>query len=121
MARIPDADVREQSSNQVGMKEGQSANHPVRDSLRRGRRRNYADGSPKRWWSKLAVVDGRTAKFSRKEIVVNDPLVYQGLRFYQASYGTHWKARQLVLNATPANGSGATQRDFSGDEPDGRA
>jgi cytochrome c biogenesis protein len=46
---------------------------------------DYADGSPKKWWSKLAVVDdGRETQ--TKEIVVNDPLVYHGLRFYQASY-----------------------------------
>ena len=46
---------------------------------------NYADGSPKKWWSKLAVVqDGK--EIESKEIVVNDPLVYRGLRFYQSSY-----------------------------------
>ncbi len=46
---------------------------------------NYADGSPKKWWSKLAIVqDGK--EVSSKEIVVNDPLVYRGLRFYQSSY-----------------------------------
>ena len=54
---------------------------------------NYADGSPKKWWSKLAVVqDGKEVQ--TKEIVVNDPLVHQGLRFYQASFGmtgnTRW-------------------------------
>ena len=53
---------------------------------------NYADGSPKKWWSKLAVVqDGKEVE--SKEIVVNDPLVYHGLRFYQASY---WIDRQKV-------------------------
>ena len=46
---------------------------------------NYADGSPKKWWSNLAVVsDGQ--QVSTKQIVVNDPLIYHGLRFYQASY-----------------------------------
>ena len=60
----------------------------------------YTDGTPKRWWSKLAVVDG-DREVSRKEIVVNDPLVYQGIRFYQASYGRTGKLDRLVLNAIP--------------------
>jgi cytochrome c biogenesis protein len=69
---------------------------------------NYADGTPKRWWSKLAVIeDGR--EVMRKEIVVNDPLVYRGIRFYQASYGQTGKIDKLVLTATPANGLGQAQ------------
>jgi cytochrome c biogenesis protein len=62
----------------------------------------YADGTPKRWWSKLAVVDDGQ-EISRKEIVVNDPLVYQGLRFYQASWGRTGKLDRLIVNATPVN------------------
>ena len=46
---------------------------------------NYADGSPKKWWSKLAIVDNGN-EVANKEIVVNDPLVYKGLRFFQSSY-----------------------------------
>jgi len=66
---------------------------------------NYADGTPKRWWSKLAVIeDGRVIQ--RKEIVVNDPLVYRGIRFYQASYGRTGKIDKLLLTAAPANGQG---------------
>jgi cytochrome c biogenesis protein len=65
----------------------------------------YSDGTPKRWWSKLAVVnDGR--EISSKEIVVNDPLVYQGVRFYQASYGRTGKLDRLLLNAVAKNGAG---------------
>jgi|SRR5579862_819015 len=64
---------------------------------------NYADGTPKRWWSKLVVVEnGREVQ--RKEIVVNDPLVYRGIRFYQASYGHTGKVDKLVLTATSAKG-----------------
>jgi cytochrome c biogenesis protein len=41
---------------------------------------------PKRWWSKLVVLEnGREAE--RKEIAVNDPLVHKGIRFYQSGYG----------------------------------
>jgi cytochrome c biogenesis protein len=66
---------------------------------------NYKDGSPKKWWSKLAVVrDGRDVE--KKEIVVNDPLVYTGVRFYQSSFGSNGKVAKLVLEATPVTGSG---------------
>lgn len=72
----------------------------------------YADGTPKRWWSKLAVIDnGR--EVARKEIVVNDPLVYAGLRFYQASYGGTGKLDHLVLNATPAAGTTRAPHEIS--------
>jgi len=68
----------------------------------------YTDGTPKRWWSKLAVVDdGR--EISKKEIVVNDPLVYHGVRFYQASWGRTGKLEKLVLNAVPAKGGSAQE------------
>ena len=64
----------------------------------------YADGTPKKYWSKLAVVDqGREVE--SKEIVVNDPLVYNGVRFYQASYGRTGKLDRLILNAAPAGGT----------------
>ncbi len=57
---------------------------------------NYPDGTPKRWWSKLAVVEnGREVQ--RKEIAVNDPLVYGGVRFYQASYGNSGELQRLRL------------------------
>lgn len=66
---------------------------------------NYADGSPKKWWSKLAVVqDGK--EIENKEIEVNDPLVYHGLRFYQASYGMTGKLDGLKVLATSDSGAG---------------
>ena len=69
---------------------------------------NYADGTPKRWWSNLAVVkDGQVVL--RKQIVVNDPLVYRGVRFYQASYGNTGKLDKLVLVATPKTGGPAKE------------
>ena len=43
-------------------------------------------GMPKKYWSNLTVVDnGREVK--KKQIVVNDPLVYRGIRMFQASMG----------------------------------
>jgi cytochrome c biogenesis protein len=69
---------------------------------------NYKDGTPKKWWSKLAVVeDGRDVQ--KKEIVVNDPLLYNGVRFYQSSYGPNGKVDKLLLVATPSKSSGDKQ------------
>jgi cytochrome c biogenesis protein len=61
---------------------------------------NYADGTPKKWWSNLVVVDGGR-ELERKQIVVNDPLTYQGIRFYQASFGMSGKLDQLQLQVSP--------------------
>jgi cytochrome c biogenesis protein len=94
------------SSNQIELKDGSQRAIPFSVRCDGTGEETYADGSPKRWWSKLAVVDGGR-EITRKEIVVNDPLVYQGLRFYQASYGRTGKLDKLILNATPV--TGATQ------------
>jgi cytochrome c biogenesis protein len=66
---------------------------------------NYKDGTPKKWWSKLAVVKGGQ-DVENKEIVVNDPLVYSGVRFYQSSFGLNGKVKKLVMEASPTAGSG---------------
>jgi len=96
------------ASSQIEMKTGVTRTIPFSIRCDGTGEETYADGSPKRWWSKLAVVDGGR-EISRKEIVVNDPLVYQGVRFYQASYGRTGKLDQLILNATPANRTGTVQ------------
>lgn len=46
----------------------------------------YDNGSPKGYFSDLEVMQDGVA-VDRKTISVNDPLVYGGIRFYQASYG----------------------------------
>ena len=60
---------------------------------------NYPDGTPKKWWSKLTVID-KGREVLRKEIVVNDPLVTHGIRFYQSGYGQTGEVESLLLNAT---------------------
>jgi cytochrome c biogenesis protein len=100
------------SSNQIEMKNGSSRTIPFSIRCDGTGEETYADGSPKRWWSKLAVVDGGR-EVSSKEIVVNDPLVYQGLRFYQASYGRTGKLDKLIVNATPANGTTGNPQELS--------
>jgi cytochrome c biogenesis protein len=59
----------------------------------------YPDGSPKQYWSQLAVEEnGREVK--RKKIFVNEPLTYKGVRFFQASYSPSGAPRKLVFDAS---------------------
>lgn len=90
------------SSNQVDMRTGATKTLPFSIRCDGTGEETYADGSPKKWWSKLAVVEnGR--EVSRKEIVVNDPLSYHGVRFYQSSFGQTGKLDKLTLDATRLN------------------
>jgi cytochrome c biogenesis protein len=100
------------ASNQIELKNGSMRTIPF--SIRCGGtgEDTYADGTPKRWWSKLAVVDGGR-EIARKEIVVNDPLVYQGLRFYQASYGRTGKLDALIVDATRMDGATRVRQEVS--------
>ncbi len=100
------------ASNQVEMKNGSLRTIPFSIRCDATGEDTYADGTPKRWWSKLAVVEGGR-EISRKEIVVNDPLVYQGLRFYQASWGRTGKLDRLIVNATPASGANRSTQEIS--------
>lgn len=97
------------ASNQIEMRNGGTRTLPFSIRCDDTGEETYTDGTPKKYWSKLAVVDnGRDV--SRKEIVVNDPLVFQGVRFYQASYGRTGKLDELIVNATRADGKGAPQQ-----------
>lgn len=100
------------TSNQVELRNGTSRALPFAIRCDGTGEETYKDGSPKRWWSKLAVIDGGR-EVSHKEIVVNDPLVYHGLRFYQASYGRTGKLDHLVLDATPAGGAAKAAQEIS--------
>jgi cytochrome c biogenesis protein len=95
--------TRGQQSSRVQPQNGSPRNLPFVIRCDGAGQENYADGTPKRWWSDLAVLEnGKVAL--RKQIVVNDPLVYGGIRFYQASYGKTGKIDRLVLTATPRDG-----------------
>ncbi len=97
-----------QTSNLVELRDGATRTLPFAIRCDSAGQENYQDGTPKKWWSKLAVVkDGRDVK--KKEIVVNDPLLYNGVRFYQSSYGPNGKVDKFSLVATPSNGSGQKQ------------
>ena len=99
-----------QTGNVIELRAGGNKTLPFSVKCYSAGQENYADGSPKKWWSKLAVVDNGK-EVASKEIVVNDPLVYHGLRFFQASY---WidskKVDGLRLSAVNAGRRGATAR-----------
>jgi cytochrome c biogenesis protein len=107
--------TRGQQSSQVEPQNGKKRSLPFAIRCDGAGQENYADGSPKRWWSDLAVVqDGQVVL--RKQIAVNDPLVYHGVRFYQASYGKTGKIDKLVLTATARDGRVAKDITIGPDE-----
>jgi len=97
-----------QTSNAIVLRDGKTRSLPFAIRCDAAGQENYKDGTPKKWWSKLAVVEGGQ-DVKTKEIVVNDPLLYGGVRFYQASYGFTGKVKQFTLIAAPSNGSGVQQ------------
>ena len=92
-------------SSQIELKNGSVKRVPFAIRCFDAGEETYPDGSPKKYWSKLAVIDDGK-EVSRKEIVVNDPMVYHGVRFYQASYGRTGKLDKLVLSVSPKDGKG---------------
>ncbi len=93
-----------QSSNVIETRTGQKKVLPFGVKCYDAGQENYADGSPRKWWSKLAVVENGK-EIQQKEIVVNDPLVHRGLRFYQASFGPTGKVDGLKVVASAEGGS----------------
>jgi cytochrome c biogenesis protein len=92
---------RGQEVSQIEVRNGRTRTLPFAVHCYAAGRENYSDGSPKSWWSDLAVLtNGREAL--RKTISVNDPLVYSGVRFYQASYGETGKLDSILFSAAPA-------------------
>ncbi|MGA8489023.1 MAG: cytochrome c biogenesis protein ResB [Terriglobales bacterium] len=94
---------RGQQSSQVESQNGNRRNLGFAIRCDGAGQENYADGTPKRWWSDLTILQHNQA-IVHKQIVVNDPLVYRGVRFYQASYGKTGKLDRLVLAATSRDG-----------------
>lgn len=99
-------------SNHLELRNGGTRELPFAIRCENAGEETYADGSPKKYWSKLSVIDGGR-EVSSKEIVVNDPLVYEGVRFYQASYGRTGKLDKLILNVIPSNGTPGNAQEIS--------
>lgn len=94
-----------QQSNSIELRDGKQKVLPFSVRCDSAGQENYPDGTPKKWWSQLAVVqNGR--ELQQKQIVVNDPLVFSGVRFYQASYGPTGKLDKFLLTAKASSGAG---------------
>lgn len=59
----------------------------------------YDTGQPKEFKSSLAVIEADDKETITKDIVVNDPLRYKGLSFYQSSYGVD-SAKSVIFKIT---------------------
>jgi cytochrome c biogenesis protein len=56
----------------------------------------YDNGAPKEYRSDLTIID-KGQEVLRQSIRVNDPLNYQGVTFYQASYGSMLKQAEIEI------------------------
>lgn len=91
---------RGESSNQIELRDGSYKTLAFSVRCKAAGQENYEDGAPKRWWSQLTVLeDGREVK--HEEIEVNKPLVHQGLRFFQSSYGSTGEVDLIRVAAAP--------------------
>lgn len=59
----------------------------------------YPDGSPRQYWTRLAVEENGQ-EVMKKQIFVNEPLTYKGIRFFQSSYGSTGTPTLLQLEAS---------------------
>jgi cytochrome c biogenesis protein len=88
----------DQQSSEIDLRNGQLKTLPFTIRCEGAGQENYPDGSPRRWWSKLAVIEnGR--EVTRKEIEVNEPLTYRGIRFFQSGYGSTGEVSAIRLRA----------------------
>ena len=82
------------SSNQVELMKGAARTLPFSIRCDGTGEETYKDGTPKRWWSKLAVVqDGR--EVSRKEIVGQRSTGVSRSSFLSSKLRTHRKTRSF--------------------------
>ncbi|UCD34566.1 MAG: cytochrome c biogenesis protein ResB [Nitrospiraceae bacterium] len=68
----------------------------------------YYEGgdTPREFQSELVILDSNGKEVMKKVIEVNDPLTYQGITFFQSSYGMMSEAQgYFVLDITPSGGS----------------
>jgi cytochrome c biogenesis protein len=61
----------------------------------------YPSGQPKAYISDLSVIEGGREVLRKKDVVVNDPLQYKGIWFYQSSYGQAGGTTALVSVSRP--------------------
>ncbi|SMD03579.1 cytochrome c biogenesis protein [Desulfocicer vacuolatum DSM 3385] len=75
----------------------------------------YDTGQPEEFKSSLTVIEGGKEVLTR-DIVVNDPLRYRGISFYQSSYGTA-SAKNVRLKYTSKDSGMVYEKTLSFKEP----
>lgn len=104
-----------QSANSIEVRTGETRQLPFTLRCDDAGQENYPDGSPKKYWSDLTVIEnGRETR--HKEIIVNDPLVTHGIRFYQSGFGRSGDLESVKFSVTPKGGT-ATVITLSGQVP----
>jgi cytochrome c biogenesis protein len=82
-----------------------------------GAREDYADGSPKQWWSQVTVLENGK-EVEKKKIEVNEPLVRNGLRFFQSTFGTSEEVDAItIIAANKQNPSDTKEITLTGKSP----
>ncbi|MDD2899324.1 MAG: cytochrome c biogenesis protein ResB [Desulfuromonadaceae bacterium] len=71
----------------------------------------YATGAPKEFRSILTILEnGKPVPgYSKIKVIVNEPLTYKGITFYQSSYGQATEGSEHYISITPRNG-GAVEK-----------
>ncbi len=66
----------------------------------------YPTGAPKEFKSILTVLEnGKPVPgYSRVRVIVNEPMTYKGITFYQSSYGQASEGNEHFISVTPRNG-----------------
>ncbi|MFB3923024.1 MAG: cytochrome c biogenesis protein ResB [Terriglobia bacterium] len=88
-------------SNEIESLSGSGPSHRLPFTLRcdGAGMEKYPDGSPQQYWSRLAVEENGK-EVLKKQIFVNEPLTYKGIRFFQASYGATGTPTRLEMEAS---------------------
>ena len=68
----------------------------------------YDTGAPKEFRSDLAIID-KGREVLKDSIIVNDPLTYEGITFYQANYGNTLKGAEIELTDRDSGAKIATE------------
>jgi cytochrome c biogenesis protein len=104
-----------QSANSIEVRTGETRQLPFTLRCDDTGQENYPDGSPKKWWSDLVVLENGKETV-RKQIIVNDPLVTHGVRFYQSGFGRSGSLESVKLTVLPKGGAADTVT-LTGEEP----
>lgn len=70
----------------------------------------YDNGAPKEFKSLLTIIDNGQVVIKDRPIIVNDPLTYKGITFYQSSYGPANDGSGLYYLTVRSRNGGAPQQ-----------